>query len=107
VIVVETQARRFAWKFLTGETPPESYMSHDPWPDMRELIRSHGFVEAALEEKGPLMDALPFLDREGARRCYEAHLDGEDNHFELYTLLSFLHMPVVERMVTDDAVPLA
>jgi asparagine synthase (glutamine-hydrolysing) len=104
---LETQARRFAWKFLTGETPPESYMSHGPWPDMRELIRTHGFVEEALEEKGPLMDALPFLDREGARRCYEDHLDGADNHFELYTLLSFLHMPVVERMVAGDAVPLA
>ncbi|MEF8801848.1 MAG: asparagine synthase-related protein [Halolamina sp.] len=107
VSFVETQARRFAWKFLTGETPPESYMSHGPWPDMRELIRSHGFVEEALEEKGPLIDTLPFLDREGARRCYEDHLDGADNHFELYTLLSFLYMPVVERMVADDAMPLA
>ncbi|MEF8863319.1 MAG: asparagine synthase-related protein [Haloarculaceae archaeon] len=103
---IQTKLNRLLWKSLLREPSPEEYMTHGPWPDMAELIRSHGFVREALEEKGPLIDALPFLDREGAHRCYQDHLEGADNHFELYTLLSFLHMPIVEQMTTADPMPL-
>jgi asparagine synthase (glutamine-hydrolysing) len=104
---VEAQANRFAWKFIDSDDPPEPHANHGPWPSMDELIRSHGFVERALTERADLLDALPFLNRTGAERCYRAHLNGAENQFELYTLLSFLHMPAVERMAANDRMPLA
>ncbi|MFC6940602.1 hypothetical protein ACFQE8_11605 [Salinirubellus sp. GCM10025818] len=50
---------------------------------------------------------LPFLGRAGVERCYRDHLARAENQFELYTLLSFLYVPVVERMSANDRTSLA
>jgi asparagine synthase (glutamine-hydrolysing) len=97
-----SHATHFRRRFFPSEEPPEPYLSHGPWLDANGLIRSHSFVEETLREKGPILDALPFLSREGAERCYQEQLNGGDNHFELYTLLSFLEMPVVEQLAAVD-----
>jgi asparagine synthase (glutamine-hydrolysing) len=99
---IQSHANQLRWKYLSSNDPPESHQTHGPWINSRELIRSHGFVERTLDERAELFDAFPFLDRDGARQCYENHLDGADNHFELYTLLSFLEMPVTERLASEE-----
>lgn len=44
--------------------------------------------------------------RAGAERCHRAHLSGAENQFELYTALSSLYVPVVERMAASDPMSL-
>jgi asparagine synthase (glutamine-hydrolysing) len=94
-------ANQFRWKFLSGDETPAEHLSHGPWISTDGLTRSHEFVPERLRERADLIDGLQFLDREGAWRSYRNHLEGADNSFELYTLLSFLEMPVVERMVRE------
>lgn len=93
---------QFVWKHLSGDQPPEAHLSHGPWTNKDGLIRSHEFVGEKLRMKEDLIDALPFLNREGVYQCYDEHLNGADNSFELYTLLTFLYMPVVETMATNN-----
>ncbi|AUV82571.1 asparagine synthase [Salinigranum rubrum] len=94
-------ANQFRWKFLTGDDTPAEHLSHGPWISTEGLTRSHEFVPERLRERADRIDSLPFLDRDGAWRSYQAHLEGADNSFELYTLLSFLEMPVVERVAGE------
>jgi asparagine synthase (glutamine-hydrolysing) len=91
-------ANRFRWKFLSGDETPAEHLSHGPWISTDGLTRSHEFVPERLRERVELIDSLPFLDSDAIWQTYRDHLDGADNSFELYTLLSFLEMPIVERM---------
>lgn len=83
----------------TDPTPAPHY-THGSWPDDAELLRHRPLVEETLSEKADLIRQLPFLDEAGIRECYRAHLDGEDRAGELFTLLTFLRMPVTELVVT-------
>lgn len=94
-------ANAFVWKFLSSDDPPEDHLDHHPWTDMEGLIRTHDFVAENLRGNADAVESLPFLSADGVDRCYRAHLDGADNAFELYTLLSFLNMPVVDRLATS------
>jgi asparagine synthase (glutamine-hydrolysing) len=93
----------FWWQHLSPDQPPKAHLNHGPWTDKRELIRSQGFVGERLRARSDLVDALPFLDLEGVYRCYDDHLNGADNTVELYTLLTFLHMPIVEELVGEES----
>ncbi|QLG60696.1 asparagine synthase-related protein [Halorarum salinum] len=88
----------FRRKHLVDESPPKPHLGHGPWPKRGELVRARSFVPETLEEREDVLDALPFLDREGALECYRAHLDGESNAPHLYSLITFLEMPVTERI---------
>jgi asparagine synthase (glutamine-hydrolysing) len=98
-------ANQFRWKFLTADDTPAEHLSHGPWISTEGLTRSHEFVPERLRERADRIESLPFLDRDGAWRSYQAHLGGADNSFELYTLLSFLEMPVVERIARETRKP--
>jgi asparagine synthase (glutamine-hydrolysing) len=98
---VKRLTNKFVWKHLSSDQPPRAQLTHGPWTNKRTLIRTHEFVGETLREKADLIDSLPFLDRDGVARCYGEHLHGADNTYELYTLLSFLEMPVVEQMATN------
>ena len=92
----------FRRKHLFEEEPPAAHLDHGPWPNRAGLIRARSFVPDAIQENEDLLDALPFLDREGAIECYRRHLDGENNTTELYTLLSFLAMPATRRIARQQ-----
>ncbi|GAA0239553.1 asparagine synthase-related protein [Haladaptatus pallidirubidus] len=77
----------------------EPHWTHGPWPDHPELIRTHEFVREVLNENEATIRALPFLSWEGVNECYEAHLAGEERMSSLYTLVTFLEMPVVDRLM--------
>ncbi len=104
-VILRDLWRRFR-PFDTGPTPP-LFGTHGPWTDHAELLRHRPLVEETLAEKADLIRRLPFLDEAAIRECYRDHLDGANNTPELYALLTFLRMPVVERVVagTDIAVP--
>lgn len=48
-----------------------------------------------------MIDALPFLDPAGVESCHRDHLRGAENSFVPYTLLSFLEMPVTDRVAAE------
>jgi asparagine synthase (glutamine-hydrolysing) len=102
--------RSFAVDFLGGnlkgfwrkhvheKSPPEAHLDHTPWPDRRALLRATDFpIETIIEHEGLLRD-LPFTDYEGALECYRAHLRGQDTSTVLYSLLTFLEMPLTEEI---------
>ncbi|MDS0293768.1 asparagine synthase-related protein [Halogeometricum luteum] len=91
-------ANAFSRKHLSPDRSPEPYMSDKPWTNSTELLRTHDFAQKKLRERAPVMDALPFIDREAATRVYQDHLNGGEHTYVLYTLLSFLQMPAVQRM---------
>ncbi len=84
-----------------SDTFDEPHWTAGPWTNHSELIRSHDFVREAIDEHEGLIQSLPFLSWEGVNECYRAHLDGEDNLAALYTLVTFLRMPVVRRIARD------
>ena len=88
----------FRRKHLFDESPPEPHLGHGPWPEREALVRVRSFVPDTLERRGGVLDGLPFLDREEAVECYRAHLDGENYAPQLYSLVTFLEMPVAERI---------
>lgn len=98
------QFRRRNLPFGDRPTPAPHY-THGSWPDNAELLRHQPLLERTLERKADLIDRLPFLDEEGVRECYRQHLDGANRAGELFTLLTFLEMPVTERVVDGTAGP--
>jgi asparagine synthase (glutamine-hydrolysing) len=82
---------------------PVPYARHGSWPDNLELLRHRPLVEETLSEKADLIRRLPFLDEAAIRECHREHLAGANRMPELYTLLTFLHMPVTERIVDGEA----
>jgi asparagine synthase (glutamine-hydrolysing) len=93
-------ATGFAQRHLLPD-PAEPHWTYGPWPDHSELIRSHEFVRETIDDNEELIRSLPFLSWDGANECYEAHLDGEERMGPLYTLVTFLEMPVVDRVLED------
>ncbi|ADJ15590.1 asparagine synthase-related protein [Halalkalicoccus jeotgali] len=80
----------------------EPHWTAGPWTDHAELIRTHGFVRETIDEHEDLIRSLPFLSWEGVNECYRAHLDGEDNLAALYTLVTFLRMPLTRRLTGEE-----
>lgn len=81
-------------KHVDEDETPAPHLSHDPWPNRRELLRTLPFAADTLEARADLAADLPFLDYDGARTLYDDHLGGEDHQPALYSLLTFLNMPV-------------
>jgi len=78
------------------EPTPESYYTHEPWPDRRELLRAYPFAADTIRENEELFRDLPFLDYEGALQTVRAHQEGADKTTVLYSLLTLLEMPLTE-----------
>ncbi|MCL7418030.1 MAG: asparagine synthase-related protein [Halalkalicoccus sp.] len=85
-------------KHAVDERSPKPYYSRGSWRDRGVVLRERGFGREVLERNDALLEALPFLDREAAYACYEAHMAGADNTTELYTLFTVLEMPVFEEL---------
>jgi len=92
------------WKYnlyLPWNRPPSPESGHKPWTDHRSLIRTDDFVGRALEANEALVRALPFLDFDGAMQWYEDHREKRANNTaDLYRLVTFLAMPVIEHVVS-------
>jgi asparagine synthase (glutamine-hydrolysing) len=89
---------RFRDRFVPAEDPPAPHLGHSSLPELPALVRERSFVRDALREHEETIRQLPFLDWEGVRECYLDHLRGENNHRELYGLLTLLEMPVTGRI---------
>jgi asparagine synthase (glutamine-hydrolysing) len=83
-------------KHVAEEEPPEPYLDHGPWPDRRALLRTQAFPVETLVENRELLEGLPFLDYDGALESYRNHVRGADESTVLYSLLTFLNMPITE-----------
>ncbi|WP_122090630.1 asparagine synthetase B family protein [Halalkalicoccus subterraneus] len=83
-------------KHVADERLPQTYYSRGPWRDRRAVLRERGFGREVLARNDDLLRDLPFLDREAAYRCHDAHMAGEDHTAALYTLLTVLEMPVFD-----------
>ncbi|UHQ98604.1 asparagine synthase-related protein (plasmid) [Natrinema zhouii] len=90
-------ATEFVQKHLLSD-PEKPHWGHGPWPDHHELIRTQEFIPETLERHEETIRSLPFLSWEGANECYEAHLAGESHLGPLYSLVTFLEMPLVSRV---------
>ena len=89
-------------KHVGGDPPPEPHLNHKPWPNRRALLRTKPFAAETIRENEALIRAAPFLDYEGAERTYRTHLDGENNAVALYSLLTFLGMPLTDAVGDGD-----
>ena len=87
---------------LAGDVPPAPYLGHGPWIDESELIRSHDFIEAAIERNADVISGLPCIDGDDVWACYREHLEGADNWRALYALVTVLETPVAERISSGD-----
>ncbi|MFC6793386.1 hypothetical protein ACFQFH_02425 [Halobaculum halobium] len=77
---------------------PATHLNHHPWGNQSELVRERDYVENALDDSEELIRALPFLDHDEVRECYEMHLDGTNMTRYLYRLVTFLKAPVTARI---------
>lgn len=91
---------QFSQRHLQG-SPEQPYWTRGPWTDHSELIRTHEFVRDTLEDHEDTIRELPFLRWENVENCYENHRAGDERMRELYTLVTFLNMPVVERVMNE------
>ncbi|MCL7418545.1 MAG: asparagine synthase-related protein [Halalkalicoccus sp.] len=90
-------------KHVANETPPQPYLSSGSWVNDEMLIRCDDFYWRAIESHSDVIEGLEFLDFEDVRACYQAHLDGQNNVVELYTLLTILTMPTTQRLAGVQA----
>lgn len=74
------------------------HWTRGPWSDHPELIRTHDFVRETLDAHEETIRTLPFLSWRGTNECYETHLAGEDQLGPLYSLATFLNMPITSRV---------
>jgi asparagine synthase (glutamine-hydrolysing) len=89
---------------VPGVGPPLPEHNYGAWGDHPAMLRRRSFAPEAFERHEETFDRVPLLDDGGAWTCYEGHLDGANRTKPLYALLTFLEMPVVERLRGDDAV---
>lgn len=89
-------------KHVSEESPPEDHLDHGPWPDRRALLRTQPFPIEAIVENRDRIEDLPFLDYDGALESYRNHVRGADESTVLYSLLTFLNMPITEQVQRDD-----
>ncbi|SFL04525.1 asparagine synthase (glutamine-hydrolysing) [Halogranum rubrum] len=80
------------------------HQSDGPWTDHNELVRDHPFVRETIDANEERIRSLPFLSWEGVQACYRAHERGENRMKSLYTLVTFLQMPLLDRLDRLDAV---
>ncbi|SEO39415.1 asparagine synthase (glutamine-hydrolysing) [Halogranum amylolyticum] len=92
-------ARDFGKLFRPAES---TYRSDGPWTDHHNLIRNHPFVREVVDANEERIESLPFLSWDGVQRCLRAHEAGENRMKELYTLVTFLQMPLLDRLKTED-----
>ena len=91
------------WRKHVGEeTPPADHLDHGPWPNRRALLRARDFPIETIMAHEETFRAFDFLDYEGALESYRSHLAGDDEASVLYSLLTFLELPLVDRMRADD-----
>ncbi|MEF8915632.1 MAG: asparagine synthase-related protein [Natronomonas sp.] len=69
------------------------------WPDHAENVREHGRILPIIQENEALIEACEFLDLSEVYECYNRHMSGENRLSELYSLVTFLEMPMTERVV--------
>ena len=93
---VGRNATGFYRKHVREDPVPAPHLDHDPWPDRAELLRTYSFGIDTIRENSEVFEDFPFLDYSGAERAVQAHLNGEENHTVLYSLLTFLEMPLTE-----------
>lgn len=91
----------FRDKFSPFRSTPAPYLTHGPWLDDGELLRSFGFASDVLESKAGLADALPGPDADDLCDIYRDHRRGHDYVGELYTALTVLSMPVTAQVLDD------
>lgn len=98
---VSTYTKSFWRKFVRDDDPPRPDLGHGQWQPHSELIRLHDFVGETIADHEETIRALPFLDLDGVRECYREHRQGADHEQELYTLVTFLEMPLTQRIARD------
>lgn len=84
------------------DDPPLPWLSHGPWGDKATLLRHDDFVLETIHEHEDVLRRLPFLDRDGALRCYREHVDGQHHTRELLALTTFLTMPITRRIASSN-----
>lgn len=89
-------------KHVLDERLPQPYYSRGPWRDRGVVLRERDFSRAILDRNDELLETLPFLDREAAYDCYDAHMAGADYTKELYTLFTVLEMPVFQEVARSS-----
>lgn len=72
-----------------------------PWPNHAELIRSHGFVRETIDAHEEYIRSMPFLSWPGVNECDDEHVNGANNMAALYTLVTFLEMPLTHRLAPN------
>jgi asparagine synthase (glutamine-hydrolysing) len=69
------------------------------WPDHAENVREHGRLLPIIQENEALIEACEFLDLSEVYECHSEHMEGKNRISELYSLVTFLEMPMTERVV--------
>lgn len=88
---------------LPGVGPPLPEYGYGSWGEYPVLLRRRTFPAETISRREAVLDRVPLLDRDGAWECYHDHLAGADWTRPLYALLTFLRMPVVDRVDLDEA----
>lgn len=72
------------------------------WPDHSENIREHDLIRPIIQENESLIEECEFLDIEEVYDCHSKHMSGEDRLSELYSLVTFLKIPMTEDAIRNE-----
>lgn len=90
-------------RFLPVAEPPAPHLRQTSWTDHKTLIRERDFIEETLGDNADLIEDCSFIDPDAVQDVYDAHLDGEQRMPELYSLVTFLEMPVTRRLLSSES----
>ena len=69
-----------------------THVSSGSWLNKSGVIRVHPFVENKLYEHNEILNENPFVSEDDAWNIYHEHLDGKNNSYEIFSLLTFLEV---------------
>ena len=85
----------------------KTHVSDSSWINKPGVIRAHPFVENKLHEHQKVLNKTPFISKDAAWNSYQEHLDGENNSYEIFCLLTFLEITsnIIQRDYTASRKP--
>jgi asparagine synthase (glutamine-hydrolysing) len=89
-------------RFLPVDRPPASHLRQTSWTDHKTLIRETGFIGERLKAHESVLRDCSFIDVDDVWEVYRSHMDGDQRMPELYSLVTFLEMPVTKGLLHPD-----
>ncbi len=74
----------------------------ESWGNISKVLRKNDYVKKKLLENENLIKSCDYIDWNLVMKCYEDHINGNDNKAQLIGLLTFLENPTTKKILGEN-----